>query len=33
MEANGLSTPNNVIFGEIQMLLAKKFRSICDCRR
>ena len=32
MEADGLQTPNNVIFGEIQVLLAKKRTALGSLR-
>ena len=32
METNGLPTPNNVIFGEIQVLLAEKRTALASLR-
>ena len=32
METQGLPTPENLIFNEIQVLPAEQFRSIFDCR-
>ena len=32
MEADGLRTPNNVIFGEIQVLLAEKRTALAALR-
>ena len=32
MEADGLPTPNNVIFGEIQVLLAEKRTALASLR-